>query len=1109
MLENEPLWYKDAIIYQLHVRAYCDRVGDGMGDFRGLTEKLDYLQDLGVSAIWILPFYPSPLRDDGYDIAEYTNVHADYGTLADFEMFLSAAHERGLRVITELVLNHTSDQHPWFQRARNAPPNDPHRDFYVWSDTPEKYQDARIIFKDFEPSNWTWDPVAKSYFWHRFYSHQPDLNYDNPEVRQAIFPVVDFWLGMGVDGMRLDAVPYLFEREGTTCENLPETHEFLKALRRHVDERFPNRMLLGEANQWPEDAVAYFGNGDEGHVAFHFPLMPRLFMAVHMEDRFPILDIMEQTPTIPDTCQWALFLRNHDELTLEMVTDEERDYMFRAYANDPRARINQGIRRRLAPLLGNNRRKIELMNGLLFSMPGTPVIYYGDEIGMGDNIYLGDRNSVRTPMQWSADRNAGFSRANPQKLFLPVIIDPEYHFEALNVEAQQNNPSSLLWWTKRLIGLRKQYRAFGRGSLEFLYPANRKVLAFVRRYLEECILVVANLSRFVQYVELDLSAFRGQIPVELFGRLPFPPVGQQPYFLTLPPHGFYWFELEPARAVQVGTPTVPTQISTIALGANKWESLFVEPNNANLEVVLPGHLGRCDWFAGKTREIRSATLQEAVRFPYRDSVAYLTQTLVEYVQAGPETYILPMALATGEQAERLLNELPRHVIARLGGDTAGVLFDGLADPNFCTAVLDAIVVGEKMPGSTGEIVAWSTPEMKQIQVESGVALTPTIHKSEQNNTSVIFGAQFVMKVFRRLELGVNPELELGQFLTERSFPHAAPLVGAVEYRRRKAEPSTIAVVHKFIPNEGDAWSYTLDALSSFFERVLALRADENPELPEGSLIGLAGQEMTPAVSMLIDTYAESVKLLGRRTAELHLALSSETRDPRFAPEPFSMHYQRSIYQSMRNTTAHSLQLLGDRIDMLPEGLKPDAHKLLRGEEDILRKFRAVVERKIDALRTRHHGDYHLGQVLFTGKDFVIIDFEGYPARSIGDRRTKRSPLRDVASMVWSFYFAAISALYGLSTARGRPRGVIRPEDIPVLKPWAQSWHKWVSAAFIRSYLDVSKSGSFLSVSRDEFEQLFDAFFLEKALVELGNDLIARPDSVRIPLQAVLEMTKSE
>ena len=501
---SDPLWYKDAIIYELHVRAFRDSNGDGMGDFRGLAEKLDYLQDLGVDTIWLLPFSPSPWKDDGYDIADYNDVHPAYGTVRDFQLFLREAHRRGLRVLTEVVINHTSDQHEWFQRARRSPPGSKYRDYYVWSDSPEKYKEARIIFKDFETSNWTWDPVAKAYYWHRFYSHQPDLNFDSPAVRQAVKDAAGFWFDMGVDAFRLDAIPYLYERENTNCENLPETHEFLKELRAYIDRKYPGRMLLAEANQWPDDSVAYFGDGNECHMCFHFPVMPRMFMAVRMEDRYPIIEILNQTPPIPANCQWAMFLRNHDELTLEMVTDEERDYMYRVYAHDRQARINLGIRRRLAPLLGNDRRRIELMNALLFSLPGTPVLYYGDEIGMGDNIYLGDRNGVRTPMQWSADRNAGFSNANPQRLYLPIISDPEYGSETINVESQQNNPNSLLWWTKRMIEQRKQYRAFGRGSIQFLHPDNRKVLAFVRQYENEQILVVANLSRYPQYAELDL-----------------------------------------------------------------------------------------------------------------------------------------------------------------------------------------------------------------------------------------------------------------------------------------------------------------------------------------------------------------------------------------------------------------------------------------------------------------------------------------------------------------------------------------------------------------------------------------------------------------------------
>src|SRR6184192_3031595 len=586
---GDPLWYKDAIIYELHVKTFCDSDGDGIGDFRGLIEKLDYLQELGISAIWLLPFYPSPLKDDGYDIASYFDVNPHYGTLDDFRAFLDAAHGRGLRVITELVINHTSDQNPWFQKSRRGAPGSSEREMYVWSDTPEKYKDARIIFKDFETSNWAWDPVAKAYYWHRFYSHQPDLNFDNPAVLEALEKVCDFWLALGVDGLRLDAIPYLYEREDTSCENLPETHDYLRKLRTHVDGKFPNRMLLAEANQWPEDAVAYFGKGDESHMNFHFPLMPRMIMALQMEDRLPIIDILEQTPSVPDGCQWAMFLRNHDELTLEMVTDEERDYMYRVYATDPHARINLGIRRRLAPLLANSRRKIELLNTLLFSMPGTPIIYYGDEIGMGDNFYLGDRNGCRTPMQWSLDRNAGFSRANPQQLYLPVTIDPEYHYEAVNVEAQERYPFSLLNWMKRVIAMRKNFKAFSRGSLEFLYPDNAKVLAFLRRWENETIVVVANLSRFAQSAELDLSRFAGCVPMEVFSRNLFRPIRKTRYVITLGPHAYYWFALhaptDTRRALKkrvIPTINAPAQLEVL-LDDGQREQLESE--------ILPTYIG--------------------------------------------------------------------------------------------------------------------------------------------------------------------------------------------------------------------------------------------------------------------------------------------------------------------------------------------------------------------------------------------------------------------------------------------------------------------------------------------------------------------------------------
>jgi maltose alpha-D-glucosyltransferase/alpha-amylase len=539
---TDSLWYKDAVIYEVHARAFTDSNGDGIGDFRGLLQRLDYIQDLGVTAVWLLPFYPSPGRDDGYDISDYTGVNPAYGTLDDFKEFLRQAHQRNLQVITELIINHTSDQHPWFQEARSSRDN-PHRDWYVWSDTDDRYRGVRIIFKDTELSNWAWDPISKSYYWHRFFSHQPDLNYDNPAVREEMWKVMQFWADLGVDGFRVDAVPYLVEREGTSCENLPETHEVVRFLRQRLNEKYPHGFLLAEANQWPADVRPYFGDGDEFHMAFHFPLMPRMFMAVKLEDRKPIIDILQRTPEIPESCQWGIFLRNHDELTLEMVTDEERDYMYDMYALDRGARLNLGIRRRLAPLMENDRRQLELMNGMLMSLPGSPILYYGDEIGMGDNIFLGDRNGVRTPMQWSGGWNAGFSTADPERLYLPLLSNPVYGYQTVNVDAQRRSDHSLLAWMKQLIRVRRSTRAFSRGSIELLQPANHRVFAYFRRSGNDRVLVVNNLSRSAQAAEIDLREFEGSIPIEMFGGNPFPRIGRLPYLLTLGPYQFYWFRL--------------------------------------------------------------------------------------------------------------------------------------------------------------------------------------------------------------------------------------------------------------------------------------------------------------------------------------------------------------------------------------------------------------------------------------------------------------------------------------------------------------------------------------------------------------------------------------
>jgi maltose alpha-D-glucosyltransferase/alpha-amylase len=1108
VMTADPLWYKDAIIYEAPVKSFCDSVADGNGDFKGMTSKLDYLLDLGVTAIWILPFYPSPLRDDGYDIADYTVVHPQYGTLDDFKEMLAEAHKRGIRVITELVINHTSDQHPWFQRARRAPAGSPERDFYVWSDTPEKFKEARIIFTDSETSNWSYDPVAKAYFWHRFYSHQPDLNYDNPAVWDAIMPLLDYWLDMGVDGMRLDAIPYLYEREGTSCENLPETHAFLKALRKRADERHPGKMFLAEANQWPEDAVAYFGDGDECHTAFHFPLMPRMFMAIRTEDRFPIIDILGQTPAIPESCQWCLFLRNHDELTLEMVTDEERDYMYRAYASDKQARINLGIRRRLAPLLGNNRRRIELMNGLLFSLPGTPVLYYGDEIGMGDNIYLGDRNGVRTPMQWSGDRNAGFSKANPQKLYLPVVTDPEYHFEAVNVEAQQNNPNSLLWWMKRIIDLRKRYKAFGRGTIEFLLPENPKILAFVRRFEDETILVVANLSRFTQYTDLNLDAFAGMVPLELFGRVEFPVVTKDsPYPVMLAAHSFNWFSLQPQRPAVLGLTVMPTEFPEIA-NRGGWERLINGTAKPALEAILPAFLAQRRWFGGKNRKVVEVEIQEVVPVPVDGVTVYFTGLNVQYLDSDPELYILPLAAAHGAEAERVLAELPHAVVAKLTVDGPTVLYDAMWDPAFCGKLLGAMAEGQVFTGAEGKLHAIGLATLAEEVKEAQPAAT--LSKAEQSNTSIIYGDKYILKVFRRVEMGVNPDLEIGRFLTEKQhFPHSPQVLGYLEYRRRKGEPLTLAILMRLVPNQGTGWDYTLDALSQYLERGLSgTGPDVMPPETTQSFFEMSQEEPPPEVAALIGPFLESVRTLGKRTAEMHAALAADTTDPAFAAEPYSPTYQRSIYQSMRSEASRVLQTLGKRVKRLPDAPRELAQRVLDTQSELLGRFQAVIGTKMSGRRYRIHGDYHLGQVLHTGKDFVLIDFEGEPLRSLTDRQIKRSVLRDVAGMVRSFHYAAYTALLGRNAEASGGPPAVRAEDYAQLEAWCRYWYKWVAATFVRSYREAAGAASFVPDNDAEFKTMLDAFVLSKAVYELGYELGHRPDWVAVPLLGILDLIQA-
>ncbi|MCU0565581.1 MAG: maltose alpha-D-glucosyltransferase [Oculatellaceae cyanobacterium Prado106] len=1110
---NDPLWFKDAIIYEVPVRAFADSDNDGIGDFRGLTEKLDYIQDLGVTAVWVLPFFPSPLRDDGYDIADYNSVNPIYGNLEDFQVFLDAAHQRNIRVIIELIVNHTSDQHPWFQRARKAPPGSRDRDFYVWSDTPDKYQGVRIIFQDFETSNWTWDPVAKAYFWHRFYSHQPDLNYEHPELQKAIFDVVDYWLGMGVDGLRMDAVPYLYEQEGTNCENLPRTHDFLKQLRAHVDKKFPDRMLLAEANQWPEDAAAYYGQGNECHMNFHFPLMPRLFMSVQMEDSFPIIDILQQTPQIPDNCQWALFLRNHDELTLEMVSDEDRDYMYRVYAQDPQARINLGIRRRLAPLMGNNRRRIELMNSLLLSLPGTPVLYYGDEIGMGDNFYLGDRNGVRTPMQWSGDRNAGFSRANPQRLYAPPIVDPEYNYETVNVEAQRSNPSSLWWWMKRLIAVRGRYQAFGRGTFEILYPENRKVLAFTRTYNGEHILVVANLSRFAQGVELDLSAFQGMTLVEIFGRAEFPRITQQPYFLSLGPHSFFWFALQ-SQPASVPLPQARSPLPTLTVSAS-WQDIYTKAEGrAALEALLPDFLQRCRWFAGRNRVIQMASIAEVLPLTAQNRPGgneyHIVLVKVDYTEGIADTYVLPLAYAVGNYHPAAHTE---HAVAQIRGNyISGILFDAIADKDFLTIPLDAIAQKRIYKGNHGNLIAYPLPMDSPFPVTTP-PLAPHLLRADRSNSLIAYGGsdatqqdvRYVLKLFRRVEESINPDLEIHCFLSQNSnngtAEFFAPVLGALEYQRKGANAMTLGMLQKYIPETRDAWSFTLDSLRNFFEQVMTQEIEMSQvPLLNDSLAKAASIEIPDLAHQWLGGYLSAAELLGQRTAELHLALATNEDDPNFAPEPFTSFYQRSVYQYMRNQAGIILIELNKELRELPDDQQALAMQVLNHKETLLARYKLVIDYPITTMRIRCHGNYHLEEVLYTGKDFVIIDFEGESKRPMSERRMKRSPLRDIAGMLQSFYYASQVALQNEINS-----GVIRAENLLLMEHLAKFTHQWISVVFLKRYLAIAADAPFLPKTQSELQILLEAYLLEKAVYELGYEMEHRPDWLSIPLQRILEL----
>jgi maltose alpha-D-glucosyltransferase / alpha-amylase len=1075
-LDHDEFWYKDAIIYQLHVKAFADSNNDGIGDFAGLTEKLGYLQDLGVTALWLLPFYPSPGRDDGYDIADYGAINPDFGTMKDFKRFIQEAKKRGLRVITELVINHTSDQHDWFKRARRSQPNSSARNWYVWSDTDQKYPGTRIIFTDTEKSNWTWDPEAGQFYWHRFFSHQPDLNFDNPRVVSALIQVMKRWLDAGVDGFRLDAIPYLCERDGTNNENLPETHAIIRKLRGELDAYSKGKVLLAEANQWPEDVQEYFGHGDECQMAYHFPLMPRFYMAVAQEDRFPITDILRQTPDIPSNCQWALFLRNHDELTLEMVTDVERDYLWSTYANDPRARINVGIRRRLAPLMDNDRRKIELMNSLLMSFPGTPIIYYGDEIGMGDNIYLGDRNGVRTPMQWTPDRNGGFSRADPARLYAPMIMDPVYGYEAVNVEAQSRSLSSLLSGTKRLISVRKSTLAFGRGTMSFIRPANRAVLAYVRQYQDEVILCVANMSRSAQATELDLSAWKERIPIEMLGRTRFPAIGELPYMITLAPYGFYWFQLQERDKSEPVVPRAVPEFETLVVPLNStWVSLARERGVFERD-VLPGHLARTRWYPERSPEAIHPTLTSAIPFcDIGDNRPWLAffETTQRDVTAR---YVLPMQIEWVRFDRERYN--PHALAAVRQGAREGTLLDVATDHIFIALLLRNLKENLTVEESGLRLEFRPTSQFSDLPIRQPERIRAV--ETEHSNSMAFVDSDYVFKAYRTLEAGINPGIEIGRFLTEiAGFANAPALLGSVELVEGNKR-SAIGVVHAFVMNQGDGWTVTSAYLDRFVDEQRLLATSDRPS---------ESKEQVP--------YLRYIGQAGRRVAEMHLALSGNSELADFTPEPTRREDLRRWTDELTARAESILDTLKQRRDTIKEADRPLLDQLLAQRPGLRDRLSALLPEDIDGQNIRQHGDFRLDKVLIVKDDIFIIDFEGERRRPLDERRRKAPAARDVAGMIRSIDFSVAAAL--------ERAPIVAADEHGKFATALSDWRERSIAAFLAGYREAMSDQRLWPADPHAADALLNFFLLEKAFDEIEYELANRLDWLRIPLTGILRI----
>ena len=1071
----EQLWYKDAIIYQLHVKSFFDSNNDGIGDFPGLISKLDYIADLGVNAIWVLPFYPSPLLDDGYDISGYRDVHPEYGALDDFRQFVRAAHARDIRVITDLEINHTSDQHPWFQRARRAKPGSSWRNFYVWSDNDQKYAGTRIIFVDAERSNWTWDTVAGAYYWHRFFSHQPDLNFDNPQVLKAVLGVIQFWLRLGVDGLRLASVPYLIEREGTSNENLPETHQILKRIRAELDANFPDRMLLAEVNQWPEDVKEYFGDGDECHMAFHFPLMPRMYMAIAREDSFPITDILRQTPPIADACQWAIFLRNHDELSLEMVTDSERQYLWQAYASDRRARINLGIRRRLAPLLEGDRRRVELMNSLLLSMPGSPVIYYGDEIGMGDNIHLGDRNGVRTPMQWSPDRNGGFSRVDPAELSLPAAMDPLYGYQAVNVEAQRRDQHSILNWTRRMLTVRRSHPAFGRGTLTLLSPKNRKVLAYIREHDGDTVLCVVNLAHSLEAVELDLSHFSGRVPVELSAGSQFPPIGELTYLLTVPPFGFYWFALattddQPTWHTPAPEP-LPEFVTMIIRGS--LAKALVSPAAKLVEdEALPQYIAKRRWFGLKDQPIKAARVTHLVNIG--DDADEILLTVAEVKTTGATTHwLLPLAVLWEDQPSAALANM--LAVARVRrGSRVGLLTDAFALPSFAHRFISCLASGKEFTSDDG-VLRFQPTEAGRDRLEGSLKAEVNLLAAEQSNSLLTIGDVAMLKMYRRISAGQHPETEMNHYLTSQGFAHAPALLGDVVHVAADGAQATLAIALQFVRNEGDAWSWMLDHLTR------ALDAEAPAEPVAGSRADLLAD---------CDAIAGAI---GRRLGEMHAILARETSNSAFSPKTADDGDATGWAKKTEQRLQKAVEAIAGVQTWQREQDQERAQELVNRQTSIAAAVRALGESGTGMLMTRIHGDFHLGQVLVASGDAHIIDFEGEPATPIAERRAKTSPLRDVAGLLRSIDYVGATLI---------DRRAIRavPVDEAQRDQLIDRFRARASTAFLRAYWEASGSSSGAAA-----RALLDLFLIEKAAYEITYEVANRPTWIGVPLAGMARL----